>query len=131
MHENLEYIKNLFYSGGEVIVLILEMISVICIVLGIIVSVKQMVIRRISKTEKTPLYIKVRMKFGGWLALALEYQLAADIVGTTIAPTYEHVIRLGAIALIRTFLNYFLNKEVKEEVETRKVLIESGLTDDR
>jgi len=131
MHENLEYIKNLFYSGGEVIVLILEMISVICIVLGIIVSVKQMVIRRISKTEKTPLYIKVRMKFGGWLALALEYQLAADIVGTTIAPTYEHVIRLGAIALIRTFLNYFLNREVKEEVETRKVLIESGLTDDR
>jgi uncharacterized membrane protein len=71
------------------------------------------------------------MKFGGWLALALEYQLAADIVGTTIAPTYEHLIKLGAIAVIRTFLNYFLNREVKEEVEARKLLVESGMMDER
>jgi uncharacterized membrane protein len=129
MHEVLTDVTNLFHPAGEAVVLVLEIISVICIVIGIAVSVMQIIKRKTGKAETTPLYINVRIKFGGWLALALEYQLAADIVGTTIAPTYEHLIRLGAIALIRTFLNYFLNREVKEEVETRKLLIKSGMAE--
>jgi uncharacterized membrane protein len=58
------------------------------------------------------------MIFGGWLVVALEFQLAADIVGTMVSPTTAHLIELGAIAVIRTFLNYFLNKELKEEKES-------------
>ena len=46
--------------------------------------------------------------------MALEFQLASDIIKTTISPSYEHLIQLGAIAIIRTFLNYFLSKELKE-----------------
>jgi uncharacterized membrane protein len=130
MLENFQIIKNVFYSASEVVIIILELISVVCIILGIIVSVRQMVRKRNSKAPTTPLHIKIRIKFGGWLALSLEYLLASDIIGTVIAPTIEHLIRLGAIALIRTFLNYFLNREVKEEVETRKLLIESGIIDE-
>ena len=62
--------------------------------------------------------------FGGWLVVALEFQLAADIVGTIVSPTSAHLIELGAIALIRTFLNYFLNKELKEEKESLAVVVE-------
>ncbi len=131
MHEGLQDFRNIFFTAGEIVTIILEVISVICIILGIIVSMREMARRRKSTTETTPLYIKVRIRFGGWLALALEYQLAADIVGTTIAPSTEHLIRLGAIALIRTFLNYFLNREVKEEMELRKTIIEKGMVDDK
>ena len=49
--------------------------------------------------------------------VSLELQLAADIAGTIISPTTAHLIELGTIALIRTFLNYFLNKELLEERE--------------
>ena len=49
------------------------------------------------------------------MAVALEFQLGADILATTIAPSFETLGKLGAIALIRTFLNYFLNKELVEE----------------
>ena len=58
------------------------------------------------------------MVFGGWLIVALEFQLAADIVSSIISPTTQHLIELGSIAIIRTFLNYFLNKELKEEKES-------------
>ena len=58
-----------------------------------------------------------RRTFGGWLVVALEFQLAADIVGTIVSPTNAHLIELGAIAVIRTFLNYFLGRELKEENE--------------
>ena len=46
--------------------------------------------------------------------LALEFALAADIVRTAIAPTWDDIGHLGAIALIRTILNYFLEKDMQE-----------------
>ena len=64
-----------------------------------------------------PLHTNFRMLFGGWLVVALEVQLAADIVSTIISPTTAHLIELGVIALIRTFLNYFLSKELLEQKE--------------
>jgi uncharacterized membrane protein len=52
---------------------------------------------------------------GRYLALGLEFQLASDILSTAIAPTFEEIGKLAAIAAIRTALNYFLNKEIDEE----------------
>jgi uncharacterized membrane protein len=51
-------------------------------------------------------------RFGMWLLLGLEFELAADIIGSVISPTWEQVAQLGAIAVIRTFLNYFLEKDL-------------------
>jgi uncharacterized membrane protein len=47
--------------------------------------------------------------------LALEFQLAADILSTAVAPTWEAIGKLAAIAVIRTVLNYFLTKEMEKE----------------
>jgi len=46
--------------------------------------------------------------FAGWLVLALEFLLAADILRTAISPTWNDIGQLAAIAAIRTVLNYFL-----------------------
>jgi uncharacterized membrane protein len=55
------------------------------------------------------------------LTLALEFQLGADILSTAIAPTWDQIGKLGAIAVIRTALNYFLMREMRDEkVEGRK-----------
>src|SRR5262245_57231493 len=47
-------------------------------------------------------------RFGVWLLLGLEFELAADIIESVISPTWQDIGELGAIAAIRTFLNYFL-----------------------
>jgi uncharacterized membrane protein len=60
----------------------------------------------------------VWLQFAHWLVAALTFQLAADIVNTSLAPTWDEVGRLGAIAAIRTFLSYFLDREVES---TRKL----------
>jgi uncharacterized membrane protein len=57
----------------------------------------------------------VRLTLGRWLSMALEFQLAADIVATTVNPSGQQLIQLAAIALIRTFLNVFLAREIAEE----------------
>ncbi len=58
--------------------------------------------------------------YGMWLLLALEFELAADIVGSIVSPTWEEVGKLGAIAVIRTFLNYFLGRDLVESGEPRE-----------
>lgn len=57
----------------------------------------------------------IRIHFGSALTLSLELLLAADILNTAIAPTWEEIGKLAAIAAIRTALNYFLERELKEE----------------
>lgn len=65
-------------------------------------------------------FTRVRLGFGRYLVLGLEFQLASDILSTAVAPTFEEIGKLAAIATIRTGLNYFLGKEIaaeRDEVE--------------
>src|SRR5262245_28864625 len=64
-------------------------------------------------------------RFGVWLLLGLEFELAADIIDSVISPTWQDIGMLGAIAVIRTFLNYFLEKDL-EEAEKSEVEDISG-----
>lgn len=95
---------------------ILELISVLCVAIGLFktLQLSLILVRQHRRRPSFPL-VDIRLQFGVWLAVALEFQLGADILATTIAPSFETLGKLGAIALIRTFLNYFLNKELVEE----------------
>lgn len=52
-------------------------------------------------------------RLGMWLILGLELELAADIISSVVSPTWEDVGKLAAIAVIRTFLNYFLERDLE------------------
>lgn len=56
----------------------------------------------------------VWLNFSRWLVAGLTFQLAADILETSIAPSWDDIGQLGAIALIRTFLNFFLERDMFE-----------------
>lgn len=62
-------------------------------------------------------YPGVRLLLARYLAVALEFQLAADILSTAIAPSWDAIGRLAAVAVVRTGLNYFLGREMREEAE--------------
>ncbi len=54
----------------------------------------------------------VRLRLGRWLAVALELELGADILRTAVAPTWTEIGQLGAIVVLRTALNFFLQREI-------------------
>lgn len=97
----------------------LEAFSVLCVIVGVFKTF-QLAIRVSSYRNRYRLFNKVRLELGMWLTLALEFQLAADILSTTMTPTLERLIQLGLIAVIRTFLNYFLVQELEAELEFEK-----------
>jgi uncharacterized membrane protein len=57
---------------------------------------------------------EIWLRYTRWLVAALTFQLAADIIETSISSSWETIARVGSVALIRTFLNYFLDRDLIE-----------------
>lgn len=55
---------------------------------------------------------EIRFRLGRWLVVALEFLLAADILKTAVAPSWSEIGQLAAIAVLRTALNFFLQREI-------------------
>ena len=68
----------------------------------------------LSVSKKSISKEKIRVQFGSSVAVALELMLGADVLATAVAPSWNDIGQLAAIAVIRTALNYFLGKELKE-----------------
>jgi len=73
---------------------------------------------------------EIWLRFAIWILLALEFALAGDIIRTAIAPTWDDVGKLGAIAAIRTGLNWFLAKDI-ESFSERANADDAGKSDVR
>lgn len=58
--------------------------------------------------------MQARVTFGSAVAVSLELLLGADVLATAVAPSWDDIGKLAAIAVLRTALNYFLAKELKE-----------------
>lgn len=109
----METIEPIIQSGVQWLRLAVETIGALIIAAGILVAVATFI--RAGLARRSPNFSAMRLSFARFLALALEFQLGADILSTAVAPTWDAIGKLGAIAVIRTALNYFLTREMKEE----------------
>ncbi len=99
-------------NGVEWLRLIVETTGALVIALGIVFAVHGFSKALLSSRQAD--YTAVRLTFARYLSLALEFQLGADILSTAIAPSWDQIGKLGAIAVIRTALNFFLQHEIRE-----------------
>ena len=90
-----------------------ETIGALVIAAGVVVGVVQFL--RASFARQPDGYNDVRLRLSRFLAVALEFQLGADLLSTAVAPSWNTIRNLAAIAIIRTGLNYFLGREMRDE----------------
>lgn len=100
----------------DVLVRLVEAAGAVVIFLGAAIGFVRFV-RALARRRGTADFVSLRLELGRYLALGLEFQLAGDVLRTAIAPTFEEIGQLAAVAAIRTALNYFLAREIKEERE--------------
>jgi uncharacterized membrane protein len=93
--------------------LLVELTGAAIIAIGIVLAFVGFL--RVLIASEPDNYNKIRLLLARYLALALEFQLGADILSTAISPSWDQIGKLGAIAVIRTALNYFLSMEMREE----------------
>ena len=94
-----------------------EFIAVVVIVVGALQAMWSAVHVAVQPGLRVEPLVVFR-SFAGWLVLALEFLLAADILKTAISPTWTDIGQLAAIAAIRTFLNYSLAHDLRHTPET-------------
>ena len=107
--------EELLIALADRVALAAEIAAVVCIAVGMVETIVRVVVvvggRKLSYRDARR---GVWTGFAAWIVLALEFALAADIARTAIAPTWDDIGRLAAIAVIRTVLNYFLEKDMSE-----------------
>ena len=110
------------YVGAGAVALAIEVVAIMVIAYGSVaalISVVRVVMLGGSNAEKRLVW----MTYAQWLVVGLTFQLAADIVSTTVAPTWDQIGRVAAIAAIRTMLTFFLDRDIeaiRERDEARR-----------
>ena len=109
----MESMKELFTVASEHAILVVEALALVIIVFAaleaFIKGIRAM-FSPLTGQERRDIWLR----FARWLVAALTFQLAADIIESAITESWEAVGRLAAVALIRTFLDYFLERDMNE-----------------
>lgn len=116
--ETLNLMKEWLVFSTEVSATLIDAIALVVVVVGTIeaaVGGFRLMFGSPEGHEKRVVWLR----YARWLVAALTFQLAADIIETSIAPSWDDVGRLAVIAVIRTLLNYFLERDL-EEVRDRQ-----------
>ena len=98
----------------EPVVVAIDFIALLIILAGTLQAIAGVVRLLTSHRQDNHERRRIWMDYSRWLVAALTFQLAADILESSTTPDRDGIGRLAAVAVIRTFLNYFLEREVEE-----------------
>jgi len=110
--------ETLLHDAARHVALALQAVAIIIVAIGsakvLVDVVRVALVPHFDDVDRRVVWLR----YARWLVAGLTFQLAADIVSTSFAPTWDDVGRLAAVAAIRTFLSYFLEHEMES---TRKL----------
>ena len=111
---------------AENAVIVINAMGLVIIAFGTIEAFLQSVRAIFNRSATGGLFRTAYLRYARWLVAGLTFQLAADIIETSVLPTWDEVGRLGAIAAIRTFLNFFLERDLAE-IEQRETISKAAI----
>jgi uncharacterized membrane protein len=95
---------------SEPVIALIDAIALLVILVGTI-EISATIVRASFRPLGDQLARRAWERYARWLVAALTFQLAADIIETSISTSWQTIGRVGAVAVIRTFLNYFLERD--------------------
>ena len=109
-----------FSEIANYIALLIEAGAVLVVAFGAFQALMSLLVAIVGRAANEMRGREIWIKFATWILLALEFALAADLVRTAVAPTWDDISKLAVIATIRTMLNYFLAKDIAEFEQARQ-----------
>jgi uncharacterized membrane protein len=97
---------------SERVTVLIDALALVVIVIGTVEVVVRL-LRALFRPATNYALRDAWLHYSRWLVAALTFQLAADIIETSISTNWQTIGRVGAIAVIRTFLNYFLDRDLE------------------
>lgn len=113
-----------FQTFAEFVALGIEAASIVIVAVGAteaVITFARHAIDRAAKLDRRGIWLR----FASWILLSLEFTLGADVIRTAIAPSWDDIGKLGAIAAIRTALSFFLARDMDEAARLRSDAVRS------
>ena len=89
-------------------------IALLVVVFGTVQAAVRSVRAMFNPSATGPQFQTGYIQYARWLVAGLTFQLAADIIETAFSPSWDEIGRLAAISVIRTFVNFFLERDLAE-----------------
>lgn len=101
------------HHAVDLLVRLVEAAGALIVFTGAVIAAARF-LWRAARERLTATFADVRVDLGHYLLLGLDFQLASDVLRTAISPTLKQIGELAAIAAIRTALNFFLTREIRD-----------------
>jgi len=96
---------------------VIDILAAVIIVIG---TVEAFILGLLSYPKPTYVKREVWMRYARWLIAGMTFQLAADVLETSVTMTWQALGQLAIVAVVRTFLNYFLERDVTDAREKQQ-----------
>jgi uncharacterized membrane protein len=106
-------------------ILIIHSMALLVVAFGTVQAFVQSVRAMFDRRPSSHRFHHAYVTYARWLVAALTFQLAADIVATAFSPSWEEIQHLAAISAIRTFVNYFLERDMAAVEEREAAAIKA------
>jgi uncharacterized membrane protein len=106
-------VRTWLIAATEITVTVIDAMALLVVVVGTVtafVAAVRLMYSQASSHERRAVWLS----YSRWLVAGLTFQLAADIIESSITTSWDAIGRLAAIAAVRTFLNYFLERDVED-----------------
>lgn len=129
MHDLAQTIMNDLIPFFDLFILALNVFSIAILVWGVIVAGIDFV--KSERANRNRIVMTRQNNFiksflGSYILLSLEILIAADIIESIIKPTFQDILKLAILVVIRTVISYFLHKEIEDALKDKEVEIESA-----
>ncbi len=104
--------EEILHQLAEYVAMVVNLFAILAIAMGSIqaaIGLTRLLLFHATEDELRPVWLSLAR----WLVAGLSFQLAADIVETTISPSWDDIGKLVAVAVLRTFLNFFLDRDME------------------
>lgn len=98
----------------------IELTMVLLLIVGALQALFAILRLLVTRAHLAPAVREAWLHYAAWILLALEFALAADLIRTVVAPTWDEVGKLATIAAIRTALGWFLGRDIADFREMRR-----------
>ena len=104
--------ETLLQDAARQVAVVINVIAIVVVGGGVVQAIVGLSRGMVTRTATLAVKRALWLEFSRWLIAGLTFQLAADVVETAIAPTWDDLGKFAAIAAIRTLLSWSLDRDI-------------------
>ncbi|ALS36796.1 DUF1622 domain-containing protein [Enterococcus rotai] len=123
MHDLAQNIMDNLIPFFDLFILALNIFSIVVLIWGVIMAGIDFL--KSERNDRNRVVMARQNNFiksflGSYILLSLEILIAADIIESIIKPTFQDILKLAILVVIRTVISYFLHKEIEDALKDKE-----------